>query len=147
MSANTASQLPGPQALTGDTPATPAAPAEPGGDPLPRAEALPGLPGTLTARARTLTGAVRRRLTTLAEIESPSGDAERLNQLAEELATGYRATGATVRREPGRPATTCCWSGRASTRTCRTCCSSATTTPSGRPAPWPTGRCRSTTAC
>ncbi|WP_220140178.1 M20/M25/M40 family metallo-hydrolase [Kitasatospora acidiphila] len=101
MSANTASQLPGPQALTGDTPATPAAPAEPGGDPLPRAEALPGLPGTLTARARTLTGAVRRRLTTLAEIESPSGDAERLNQLAEELATGYRATGATVRREPG----------------------------------------------
>ncbi|MFE9424931.1 M20 family metallopeptidase [Kitasatospora sp. NPDC006697] len=99
---NTTSPAPGPQARTLETPPAPAAPAEPGGDPLPRAEAVPGLPGSLTARAGTLTGAVRRRCAELAEIESPSGDAERLNRLAEELEAGYRAVGAAVRREPGK---------------------------------------------
>ncbi|MFJ8471443.1 M20 family metallopeptidase [Kitasatospora sp. NPDC094011] len=63
--------------------------------------ALPGLPHALSARARTLAGAVRRRCTDLARIESPSGDAPRLDALAEELAAGFRATGATARREPG----------------------------------------------
>lgn len=64
-------------------------------------EALPTLPDTLVARARTLSGAVRRRCADLARIESPSGDAERLDALAEELSAGYRATGAEVRRERG----------------------------------------------
>ncbi|MFH8380538.1 M20 family metallopeptidase [Kitasatospora sp. NPDC018058] len=63
--------------------------------------ALPGLPQALSARARTLAGAVRRRCADLARIESPSGDAPRLDALAEELAAGFRATGATARREPG----------------------------------------------
>ncbi|MFD8702041.1 M20 family metallopeptidase [Kitasatospora sp. NPDC059648] len=63
--------------------------------------ALPGLPQALSARARTLAGAVRRRCADLARIESPSGDAPRLDALAEELADGFRATGATARREPG----------------------------------------------
>ncbi|MFD5084060.1 M20/M25/M40 family metallo-hydrolase [Kitasatospora sp. NPDC058406] len=63
--------------------------------------ALPGLPQALTTRARTLAGAVRRRCADLARIESPSGDAPRLDALAEELAAGFRATGATFRREPG----------------------------------------------
>lgn len=76
--------------------------APPGADgPLPDPGALPGLPRTLAARARTLSGAVRRRCADLARLESPSGDAERLNLLAEELSAGYRATGAEVRREPG----------------------------------------------
>ncbi|MFI9272826.1 M20 family metallopeptidase [Kitasatospora sp. NPDC052896] len=74
----------------------------PGGDdPAPGTEALPGLSGTLAARARTMEGKVRRRCAELARIESPSGDASRLDQLADELAAGYRATGAEVRREPG----------------------------------------------
>ncbi|MFD5461331.1 M20/M25/M40 family metallo-hydrolase [Kitasatospora sp. NPDC127059] len=63
--------------------------------------ALPGLPQALSSRARTLAGAVRRRCADLARIESPSGDAPRLDALAEELAAGFRATGATARREPG----------------------------------------------
>ncbi|MFJ4792170.1 M20 family metallopeptidase [Kitasatospora purpeofusca] len=62
--------------------------------------ALPGLPQALSTRARTLAGAVRRRCADLARIESPSGDAPRLDALAEELAAGFRATGATVQREP-----------------------------------------------
>ncbi|OKI03958.1 M20 family peptidase [Kitasatospora xanthocidica] len=37
----------------------------------------------------------------MARIESPSGDAPRLDALAEELAAGFCATGATARREPG----------------------------------------------
>ncbi|MFG3051980.1 M20 family metallopeptidase [Kitasatospora sp. NPDC048239] len=61
--------------------------------------ALPGLPQALSTRARTLAGAVRRRCADLARIESPSGDAPRLDALAEELAAGFRATGATARRE------------------------------------------------
>ncbi|MFJ9839608.1 M20 family metallopeptidase [Kitasatospora sp. NPDC101155] len=63
--------------------------------------ALSGLPQALSARARTLVGAVRRRCADLARIESPSGDAPRLDALAEELAAGFRVTGATARREPG----------------------------------------------
>ncbi|MFF3067396.1 M20/M25/M40 family metallo-hydrolase [Kitasatospora sp. NPDC057936] len=63
--------------------------------------ALPGLPQALSTRARTLAGGVRRRCADLARIESPSGDAPRLDALAEELAAGFRATGATARREPG----------------------------------------------
>ncbi|MFE7558738.1 M20 family metallopeptidase [Kitasatospora sp. NPDC057500] len=70
------------------------------GQPGPTA-ALPGLPQALTTRARTLAGAVRKRCADLARIESPSGDAPRLDALAEELAAGFRATGATVQREPG----------------------------------------------
>ncbi|MFE7525764.1 M20 family metallopeptidase [Kitasatospora sp. NPDC057542] len=62
--------------------------------------ALPGVPQALSTRARTLAGAVRRRCADLARIESPSGDAPRLDALAEELAAGFRATGATARREP-----------------------------------------------
>ncbi|BAJ31975.1 putative peptidase M20 family protein [Kitasatospora setae KM-6054] len=60
--------------------------------------ALPGLPRTLTTRARTLAAAVRKRCADLAGIESPSGDAARLDALAEELAAGYAATGATAVR-------------------------------------------------
>ncbi|MDH6125606.1 M20 family metallopeptidase [Kitasatospora sp. GP82] len=63
--------------------------------------ALPGLPQALSARARTLAGAVRRRCADLARMESPSGDAPRLDALAEELAAGFRATGAEVCREKG----------------------------------------------
>ncbi|MGW6912484.1 M20 family metallopeptidase [Kitasatospora sp. NPDC054939] len=63
--------------------------------------ALPGVPRALSARARTLAGAVRRRCADLARMESPSGDAPRLDALAEELAAGFRATGATARREAG----------------------------------------------
>ncbi|MEU3494832.1 M20 family metallopeptidase [Kitasatospora cineracea] len=62
--------------------------------------ALPGLPRTLASRARTLTAAVRKRCADLARIESPSGDAPRLDALAEELAAGYAATGATAVRHP-----------------------------------------------
>ncbi|MER6361776.1 M20 family metallopeptidase [Kitasatospora sp. NPDC001527] len=82
--------------------AAPHAPAVPDseGQPGPTA-ALPGLPRALTTRARTLAGAVRKRCADLARIESPSGDAPRLDALAEELAAGFRATGATVQREPG----------------------------------------------
>ncbi|MFF1785902.1 M20/M25/M40 family metallo-hydrolase [Kitasatospora sp. NPDC058243] len=65
------------------------------------AAALPGLPQALSTRARTLAGAVRRRCTDLARIESPSGDVPRLDALAEELSAGFSATGATARREPG----------------------------------------------
>ncbi|WP_285732460.1 M20 family metallopeptidase [Kitasatospora phosalacinea] len=61
--------------------------------------ALPGLPRTLTTRARTLAAAVRKRCADLARIESPSGDAARLDSLAEELAAGYAATGATTVRQ------------------------------------------------
>ncbi|MFD7733885.1 M20 family metallopeptidase [Kitasatospora phosalacinea] len=61
--------------------------------------ALPGLPRTLTTRARTLAAAVRKRCADLARIESPSGDAARLDSLAEELAAGYAATGATAVRQ------------------------------------------------
>lgn len=97
-------------------PAPPARPAAPGptatvsspapaatdGDPQPGpTAALPGLPQALSSRARTLAGAVRRRCADLARIESPSGDAPRLDALAEELTAGFRATGATARREPG----------------------------------------------
>ncbi|MEV8092950.1 M20 family metallopeptidase [Kitasatospora sp. NPDC085879] len=63
--------------------------------------ALPGLPQALTSRARTLAGAVRRRCAALAAMESPSGDAPRLDALAEELSAGFGATGARVRRERG----------------------------------------------
>lgn len=63
--------------------------------------ALPGLPSALTSRARTLAAAVRSRCGDLVALESPSGDAPRLDALAEELAAGFRATGAQVRREPG----------------------------------------------
>ncbi|MFE7190950.1 M20 family metallopeptidase [Kitasatospora sp. NPDC057541] len=84
------------------TAAAPHVPAVPDseGQPGPTA-ALPGLPQALTTRARTLAGAVRRRCADLARIESPSGDVPRLDALAEELAAGFRATGATVQREPG----------------------------------------------
>ncbi|WP_327682658.1 M20 family metallopeptidase [Kitasatospora sp. NBC_00458] len=85
-----------PPAAAPHTPAVPDSEGQPG----PTA-ALPGLPLALTTRARTLAGAVRRRCADLARIESPSGDAPRLDALAEELAAGFRATGATVRREPG----------------------------------------------
>ncbi|KDN81895.1 putative peptidase M20 family protein [Kitasatospora cheerisanensis KCTC 2395] len=61
--------------------------------------ALPGLPRTLTSRARTLTAAVRKRCADLARTETPSGDATRLNTLAEDIAAGYTATGATATRE------------------------------------------------
>ncbi|WP_344444713.1 M20 family metallopeptidase, partial [Kitasatospora nipponensis] len=77
------------------------APDAAGEDPAARSEALPGLPRALASRAGTLSGAVRRRCVDLARMESPSGDAERLNALAEELSTGYRATGTLARREPG----------------------------------------------
>ncbi|MGF1428107.1 M20 family metallopeptidase [Kitasatospora sp. LaBMicrA B282] len=70
-------------------------------DPAAGSDERPDLPSTLNARARTLCGAVRRRCVQLANIESPSGDAERLNLLAEELSAGYRATGAQVSRERG----------------------------------------------
>uniref|UniRef100_UPI0018F3B100 M20 family metallopeptidase n=1 Tax=Kitasatospora sp. MBT63 TaxID=1444768 RepID=UPI0018F3B100 len=63
--------------------------------------ALPGLPQALGSRARTLAGGVRRRCAELARMESPSGDAPRLDALAEELSAGFRATGAEVVREPG----------------------------------------------
>ncbi|MEU2628099.1 M20 family metallopeptidase [Kitasatospora sp. NPDC007106] len=76
--------------------ADPAAPAAAPGLP-----ALPGLPQALTTRARTLAGAVRRRCAALAALESPSGDAPRLDALAEELSAGFRATGARARREKG----------------------------------------------
>ncbi|MFJ9952293.1 M20/M25/M40 family metallo-hydrolase [Kitasatospora sp. NPDC091207] len=104
------------QAATPVTPAPPARPAAsaraatvspPGpsateGEPQPGpTAALPGLPQALSSRARTLAGAVRRRCADLAQIESPSGDAPRLDALAEELSAGFRATGATARREPG----------------------------------------------
>ncbi|WP_380281112.1 M20/M25/M40 family metallo-hydrolase [Kitasatospora purpeofusca] len=85
-----------PVAAAPHTPAVPDSEGQPG----PTA-ALPGLPQALTTRARTLAGAVRRRCADLARIESPSGDAPRLDALAEELAAGFRATGATVQREPG----------------------------------------------
>ncbi|MFB8201051.1 M20/M25/M40 family metallo-hydrolase [Kitasatospora purpeofusca] len=84
---------------TAAAPHTPAVP-DSEGQPGPTA-ALPGLPQALSTRARTLAGAVRRRCADLARIESPSGDAPRLDALAEELAAGFRATGATVHREPG----------------------------------------------
>ncbi|WP_199807839.1 M20 family metallopeptidase [Streptomyces sp. NRRL S-350] len=76
-------------------------PAAPAAANAPVTAALPGLPQALSARARTLAGAVRRRCVDLARIESPSGDAPRLDALAEELAAGFQATGATARREPG----------------------------------------------
>ncbi|MFI6843857.1 M20 family metallopeptidase [Kitasatospora sp. NBC_00085] len=86
--------------LPANTPA--AAPPTAGGDSqLSPTAALPGLPQAISTRARTLAGAVRRRCADLARMESPSGDAPRLNALAEELAAGFRATGATVHREPG----------------------------------------------
>ncbi|MFB8241411.1 M20/M25/M40 family metallo-hydrolase [Kitasatospora purpeofusca] len=84
---------------TAAAPHTPAVP-DSEGQPGPTA-ALPGLPQALSTRARTLAGAVRRRCADLARIESPSGDAPRLDALAEELAAGFRATGASVHREPG----------------------------------------------
>ncbi|MFE3106279.1 M20/M25/M40 family metallo-hydrolase [Kitasatospora indigofera] len=84
------------------TPAAPAfaAPGEADGQ-VPDTAALPGLPRALSARARTLAGAVRRRCADLARMESPSGDAARLDALAEELVAGFEATGAVARREPG----------------------------------------------
>ncbi|MBV6697228.1 M20/M25/M40 family metallo-hydrolase [Kitasatospora aureofaciens] len=88
-----------PQAAAAQPAATAAQPAATA--PQPATAALPGLPQALSTRARTLAGAVRRRCTDLARIESPSGDAPRLDALAEELADGFRATGATARREPG----------------------------------------------
>ncbi|MFD8599723.1 M20 family metallopeptidase [Kitasatospora sp. NPDC059646] len=84
-------------------PAPPAAPATagepPATAPVLATAALPGLPRTLTSRARTLTAAVRKRCADLARIETPSGDAPRLNTLAEDIAAGYTATGATATRE------------------------------------------------
>ncbi|MFD4655272.1 M20 family metallopeptidase [Kitasatospora sp. NPDC058444] len=89
-----------PRGATAAKPTTgPAAPVAPG--PSTVTAALPGVPQTLGVRARALVGAVRRRCADLARIESPSGDAPRLDALAEELAAGFRATGATARREPG----------------------------------------------
>ncbi|MFG2818401.1 M20/M25/M40 family metallo-hydrolase [Kitasatospora sp. NPDC048365] len=81
--------------------AAPAAPAESAATATAATAALPGVPQALTARARTLAGAVRRRCAELARMESPSGDARRLDALAEELTAGFTATGATARREPG----------------------------------------------
>ncbi len=78
------------------TTTTTADPGESGGT-----AALPGLPSTLSSRARTLAGAVQRRCVDLVAMESPTGDVPRLDALSEELAAGFRATGATVRREPG----------------------------------------------
>ncbi|WP_217368204.1 M20/M25/M40 family metallo-hydrolase [Kitasatospora sp. MMS16-BH015] len=83
--------------------------AEQGGGPAPEAKAtvapetaaLPGVPAAMTSRARALAAAVRSRCTDLVALESPTGDVERLNALAEELSAGFRATGATARREPG----------------------------------------------
>ncbi|MER5636810.1 M20/M25/M40 family metallo-hydrolase [Kitasatospora sp. NPDC002227] len=69
--------------------------------PAPGTAALPGVPTALTSRARTLAAAVLSRCSDLVAIESPSGDAERLNCLAEELAAGFRATGAEAKRVPG----------------------------------------------
>ncbi|WP_354643161.1 M20 family metallopeptidase [Kitasatospora camelliae] len=97
---------PGPAVATSPAakaPAAPAAPPSPPGTALDGAAtaALPGLPQALSTRARTLAGAVRRRCADLARMESPSGDAPRLDALAEELAAGFRATGAEVRREAG----------------------------------------------
>ncbi|MBB4926553.1 M20 family metallopeptidase [Kitasatospora kifunensis] len=91
---------PAPVGLAG-TPATAAAEPAQAADPASRAEALPGLPRTLAAQARTRSGGIRRRCAELATIESPSGDAKRLNNLAEELSAGYRAAGAEVSRVPG----------------------------------------------
>ncbi|MFD5430696.1 M20 family metallopeptidase [Kitasatospora sp. NPDC127067] len=88
-----------PRNTAGKPTAGPAATATPGASTV--ITALPGVPQALGARARTLAGAVRRRCADLARIESPSGDAPRLDALAEELAAGFRATGATARREPG----------------------------------------------
>ncbi|GAA2971181.1 M20 family metallopeptidase [Kitasatospora sp. NPDC006786] len=88
-----------PRNTAGKPTAGPAATATPGASTV--ITALPGVPQALSARARTLAGAVRRRCADLARIESPSGDAPRLDALAEELAAGFRATGATARREPG----------------------------------------------
>ncbi|MGW7581190.1 M20 family metallopeptidase [Kitasatospora sp. NPDC054768] len=88
-----------PRSTAGKPTAGPAATATPGASTV--ITALPGVPQALSARARTLAGAVRRRCADLARIESPSGDAPRLDALAEELAAGFRATGATARREPG----------------------------------------------
>ncbi|MFE0460351.1 M20/M25/M40 family metallo-hydrolase [Kitasatospora sp. NPDC058965] len=88
-----------PPAPTTDT--APSAPADPAPVASPAVDSLLTLPGTLNSRARTLTASVRRRITELAGIESPSGDAVRLNQLGEELMAGYRATGADARRVPG----------------------------------------------
>ncbi|MEU3570784.1 M20 family metallopeptidase, partial [Kitasatospora sp. NPDC036755] len=79
--------------------AAPAIPAAPGAAAV--TTALPGVPQALSTRARALAGTVRRRCADLARIESPSGDAPRLDALAEELESGFRATGATARREPG----------------------------------------------
>lgn len=61
-------------------------------------DALPGLPSALRSRARTLGSAVSSRCADLAGIESPTGNAGQLNALAEELGSGYAATGAQVQR-------------------------------------------------
>ncbi|GHH62773.1 hypothetical protein GCM10018781_11160 [Kitasatospora indigofera] len=96
------SATPGGPASGPAAPAAPAfaAPGEADGQ-VPDTAALPGLPRALSARARTLAGAVRRRCADLARMESPSGDAPRLDALAEELVAGFEATGAVARREPG----------------------------------------------
>ncbi|MFF2744350.1 M20 family metallopeptidase [Kitasatospora sp. NPDC058048] len=96
---NTVATTAVPRSTAGKPTAGPAATATPGASTA--TTALPGVPQALSARARTLAGAVRRRCADLARIESPSGDAPRLDALAEELAAGFRATGATARREPG----------------------------------------------
>ncbi|WP_431681595.1 M20 family metallopeptidase [Kitasatospora sp. KL5] len=104
--ANTAAR---PAPVAGPAPtgtADPAADPSPGTPPsgtaaAPGLPALPGLPQALTTRARTLAGAVRRRCAALAAMESPTGDAPRLDALAEELSAGFRATGAGSRRESG----------------------------------------------
>lgn len=88
-----------PRAAVGKPATGPAATSAPGTSTV--TTALPGVPQTLGARARALAGAVRRRCADLARIESPSGDAPRLDALAEELVAGFRATGASARREPG----------------------------------------------
>ncbi|MGW4378284.1 M20 family metallopeptidase [Kitasatospora sp. NPDC004531] len=96
MTAHTVAPEPQPAAPSG----SPADEELPTAAPASATAALPGLPHTLSSRARTLTAAVRRRCADLARIETPSGDAPRLNTLAEELAAGYTATGATATREP-----------------------------------------------
>ncbi|MFF4652142.1 M20/M25/M40 family metallo-hydrolase [Streptomyces sp. NPDC001380] len=60
-----------------------------------------GLTARLRAAARAREGGMRRRLAELVALESPSGDAARLDRLAAELARGLEASGAKVEQVPG----------------------------------------------
>lgn len=64
-------------------------------------EDLARLYARLPAAARRREGAMRRRLAELVALESPSGDAARLDRLAAELTGGLGAAGAKVDQVPG----------------------------------------------